>query len=93
MAHAVNILNKDPSDPPVTEVYELREVIGRGAFGVVRRGMNKRTTEPIACKSISKSHLVSKEDVEDVRSEIAILNHVAGHPNVVTFKVRYYHGY
>eukprot|EP00210_Caulerpa_lentillifera_P008598 g8202.t1 len=86
MSYLANVLNQDPSDPPVTGVYELKEVIGRGAFGVVRRGVNIQTNEPIACKSISKSRLVCKEDVDDVRTEIAILKHVAGHPNVVTFK-------
>lgn len=38
----------------------------------------------LAVKSISKAKLVCKEDVKDVQTEVAIMNLVAGHTNVVT---------
>ena len=87
MSYLNSILDKDPSEPSLTDLYELNEVVGKGAFGVVRRGVNKETGHAIACKTISKSRLVCKEDVEDVKREVAMLNHVAGHPNIVTIKV------
>lgn len=87
MSFLSNILNKDPTEPRLNEVYELAEVLGKGAFGVVRRGINKKTGHAIACKSISKSRLVCKEDVDDVKKEVEILSHVAGHPNIVSIKV------
>eukprot|EP00803_Ostreobium_quekettii_P009919 evm.model.scf_2513EXC.1 EVM.evm.TU.scf_2513EXC.1 scf_2513EXC:242-4351(+) len=68
------------------DCYSLADVVGKGAFGVVRAGKDKRGSEKIACKSISKAKLVCKEDVEDVRTEVAIMNHVAGHINVVTLR-------
>lgn len=60
---------------------------GKGAFGVVKLAINKKTGAKDACKSISKAKLVCKEDVKDVQAEVAIMNLVAGHPHVVSLKV------
>jgi serine/threonine protein kinase len=40
--------------------YTLGKVLGKGAFGVVRLVLEKRTGELFACKSISKAKLISK---------------------------------
>lgn len=48
----------------------------------------RATGEPAAVKSISKARLACRADVDDVRCEVAILNLVGGHPNVVTLLVR-----
>ena len=42
------------------------------------------TGEALACKSIAKRKLLTPEDVEDVRREIQIMHHLAGHPNVLS---------
>jgi calcium-dependent protein kinase len=84
-----NILGKGPHDPKLDDVYRVEKQIGKGAFGVVRAGSKKSTGEPVAVKSISKAKLVCKEDVKDVQAEVAIMNLVAGHPYVVTLKVRF----
>lgn len=81
-----NILGKGPTDPKLDEMYTLDKQIGKGAFGVVRACMKKTTKEKAAVKSISKAKLVCKEDVKDVQAEVAIMNLVAGHANVVTLK-------
>lgn len=78
-----NILGKGPNDPKLDELYVLDKQIGKGAFGVVRLGHNKATNEPVAVKSISKAKLTCKEDIQDVQAEVAIMNLVAGHGNVV----------
>jgi calcium-dependent protein kinase len=83
-----NILGKGPTDPRLEELFLLDKQIGKGAFGVVRLARNKATAEPVAVKSISKAKLVCKEDVKDVQAEVAIMNLVAGHINVVTLQVR-----
>jgi serine/threonine protein kinase len=70
------------------ELYVLDKQIGKGAFGVVRLGHHKATSEPAAVKSISKAKLTCKEDVQDVQAEVAIMNLVAGHGNVVMLQVR-----
>lgn len=84
-----NILGKGPNDPKLNEVYKVEsKQLGKGAFGVVRAATHKAKGEPVAVKSISKAKLVCKEDVKDVQAEVAIMNLVAGHPYVVTLKVR-----
>lgn len=49
---------------------------------------SRATSEALAVKSISKAKLVCKEDVKDVQAEVAIMNLVGGHPNLVTLNVR-----
>lgn len=82
-----NILGKSLSDPKLEELYILDKQIGKGAFGVVRLGHHRATGEPVAVKSISKAKLTCKEDVQDVQAEVAIMNLVAGHGNVVMLEV------
>uniref|UniRef100_A0A7R9VP03 Calcium-dependent protein kinase n=1 Tax=Chlamydomonas euryale TaxID=1486919 RepID=A0A7R9VP03_9CHLO len=67
----------------VRDFYTFSKVLGKGNFGVVHLVHDKRDSKPYACKSISKRKLVSAEDVEDVRREVQILLHLAGHKNVV----------
>ena len=88
MSALANILKKDPREPRLTKVYDIDTVLGKSAYGVVLRVINTSTGEAAACKSISKSKLVCKEDVEDVQQEIEMLNHVDGHPNIVSIIVR-----
>ena len=52
------------------------------------QAVNKTTGKPAAVKSISKAKLVCKEDVEDVKGEVAILHLVGGHKHVVSLEVR-----
>lgn len=82
-----NILAKGPKDPAVTDLYQMGEQIGKGAFGVVFSCTDKAKGTKLACKTINKSKLQCAEDVKDVQSEVAIMNLVAGHPNVVTLRV------
>lgn len=83
-----NILGKPPGARTVDLDYDLGKVLGKGAFGTVRLATNKtKPSEILACKSIAKAKLVCREDVQDVQREVAIMNHVAGHPNVVNSKV------
>lgn len=81
------ILAKNPNEPKVEDSYTLAEQVGKGAFGIVYAAVDKKTNKQYACKSIAKSKLSCKEDVKDVQSEVAIMNLVAGHQNVVTLKV------
>ena len=46
--------------------------------------MELATGKLYACKVISKHKLKSKEEIEDVRREVAIMHHLAGHENIVT---------
>ena len=65
-----------------TDYYELKEVIGKGKFGVVNRGIHKKTQQQVAVKIINKDNIKTIEDKELVRIEIGILK-LCHHPNVV----------
>ena len=65
------------------EIYSLGRKLGQGQFGTTFLCVEKGTGKEFACKSIAKRKLTTKEDVEDVRREIHIMHHLAGHPNVI----------
>jgi calcium-dependent protein kinase len=64
--------------------YSLGRKLGQGQFGTTYLCVDRATGAERACKSIAKRKLVTDEDVEDVRREIQIMHHLAGHPNVIT---------
>lgn len=66
------------------EIYSLGRKLGQGQFGTTFFCLEKETGKEFACKSIAKRKLTTKEDVEDVRREIQIMHHLAGHPNVIS---------
>lgn len=69
--------------------YTLGRKLGHGQFGTTFLCVEKATGKEYACKSIAKKKLVTKEDVEDVRREVEIMHHLAGHPNVIAIKAAY----
>jgi len=81
------ILGKQFED--VRQIYTLGKELGRGRFGVTYLCTMNSTGLTYACKSISKSNLVSEPDKEDIRREIQIMQHMSGQPNIVEFKGAY----
>ncbi|KAJ4850443.1 Calcium-dependent protein kinase 33 [Turnera subulata] len=73
----------------IKTIYGLDKELGRGQFGVTYLCTEKRTGIKYACKSISRSKLVTKKDMEDVRREVLMLQHLTGQPNIVEFKGAY----
>ncbi|KAL9238339.1 hypothetical protein vseg_012772 [Gypsophila vaccaria] len=73
----------------IRDLYILGRKLGQGQFGTTYLCTEISTGAEYACKSISKRKLISKEDVEDVRREIQIMHHLAGHKNIVTIKGAY----
>ncbi|KAJ7974813.1 Calcium-dependent protein kinase [Quillaja saponaria] len=71
------------------EFFTLGRKLGQGQFGTTFLCVEKATGKEYACKSIAKRKLVTDEDVEDVRREIQIMHHLAGHPNVISIKGAY----
>ncbi|KAK8945932.1 Calcium-dependent protein kinase 1 [Platanthera guangdongensis] len=71
------------------DVYSLGRRLGQGQFGTTYLCVEKATGAEYACKSIAKRKLTSIEDVEDVRREIQIMHHLAGHHNVISIKGAY----
>lgn len=65
--------------------YTLGKELGRGQFGVTYLCTENSTRRVYACKSILKRKLVSKNDKEDMKREILIMQHLSGQPNIVEF--------
>lgn len=71
------------------EFYSLGRKLGQGQFGTTFLCVEKVTGREYACKSIAKRKLLTDDDVEDVRREIQIMHHLAGHPNVISINGAY----
>jgi hypothetical protein len=63
--------------------YSLGDVIGRGGFGVVYKGLNTENAEFVAVKKVSLKHC-SKEQIESIQSEIKLLKKLK-HPHIVRY--------
>ncbi|WVY91276.1 hypothetical protein V8G54_036790 [Vigna mungo] len=73
----------------VKQHYTLGKELGRGQFGVTYLCTENSTGLQYACKSISKRKLVRRDDKEDMRREIQIMQHLSGQSNIVEFKGSY----
>lgn len=67
----------------IKDRFSLGRKLGQGQFGTTYLCIEKETGKEFACKTIAKRKLTTQEDVEDVRREIRIMHHLAGHPNVI----------
>jgi len=63
--------------------YYLGRELGQGKFGLVRICKSKATGEELACKTLPK------KTVENVHKEVEIMQHLSGHPSVVTLQAVY----
>ncbi|KAK1416462.1 hypothetical protein QVD17_32253 [Tagetes erecta] len=82
-----SILGKEYVD--INETYYIGKELGRGQFGVTYLCTEKATGLKYACKSISKIMLQTPKEMNDVRREIMLLQHLTGQPNIVEFKGAY----
>ena len=68
----------------ISELYEIKELIGKGKFGDVHLGIYKKTGINVAIKIINKEKVKTLEEKEFVRNEIGILK-ICHHPNIINF--------
>lgn len=66
----------------IEQDYELDKTLGKGKFGSVVLCRSKTTGEEFACKTLKKGE-------EIVHREVEIMQHLSGHPGVVTLKAVY----
>ena len=69
----------------INKRVELKNKIGKGAYGDVFLGRNIVTKETYAIKKITKKQLKSETIYQYFNNEIFILKHL-NHPNIVKFK-------
>ena len=65
----------------LTDIYEIKEQVGNGKFGLIKIGINKKTRKQVAIKIMSKKDMTN-QDLELVRTEIEILK-ICQHPNII----------
>ncbi|KAI4316988.1 hypothetical protein L6164_024905 [Bauhinia variegata] len=86
-SQVVTILGKPYTD--INVLYTLEKELGRGQFGITYLCTEKATGRKYACKSIARRKLTRKKEIDDVKREILILQHLTGQPNIVEFKGAY----
>ncbi|KAL9691238.1 hypothetical protein QQ045_011657 [Rhodiola kirilowii] len=84
---ADTVLGKPNDD--VSKYYRLGKELGKGQFGITYLCTENATGHLYACKSILKRKLVTKDDKNDIKREVQLLQHLSGQPNVVEFKGAY----
>lgn len=84
----VDLVLKNKTDH-LKEHYNLGRKLGHGQFGTTFLCVEKETGKEYACKSIAKRKLLTRDDIEDVRREIQIMHHLAGHSNIISIKGAY----
>ncbi|KAK7382924.1 hypothetical protein VNO78_28588 [Psophocarpus tetragonolobus] len=73
----------------IEEMYKMKKELGRGQSGVTYLCEERRTKREYACKTIGRGKMVSPQEIEDVRREVMILQHLSGQPNIVEFRGAY----
>lgn len=81
------ILGKPLED--IKKHYTLGKELGRGQFGITYLCTENSTGNTYACKSILKRKLKNKQDREDIKKEVQIMQHLSGQPNIVEFRGAY----
>jgi len=65
----------------LTDIYDIKQKLGSGKFGLIKLGINKKTNQKVAIKIMSKKKM-EDSDLELVRTEIEILK-ICQHPNII----------
>ena len=77
----VRLIRKATGYANLTDIYEIKEKLGNGKFGLVRLGIHKASGRKVAIKIMNKKDMNS-QDLELIKTEIEILK-VCQHPNIV----------
>ncbi|XP_057841866.1 serine/threonine-protein kinase PEPKR2 [Cryptomeria japonica] len=71
------------TDLKIESEYHMGPILGRGKFGVVKLCKNRVTGEELACKTLPKN------SAQNAYKEVEIMQHLSGHPNIVTLHSAY----
>ena len=77
----IDNLKKATGFTNLLDIYEVKEKLGNGKFGLVKLGINKQTKEKVAIKIMNKKKM-DTSDIELMRTEIEILK-ICQHPNII----------
>ncbi|XP_031438656.1 NUAK family SNF1-like kinase 1 [Clupea harengus] len=63
--------------------YELKETLGRGTYGKVKKAIERHTGRVVAIKSIRKEKIRDEQDMVHIRREIEIMSSLR-HPHIIS---------
>lgn len=69
-------------EPHITKKYEIKKRLGKGAYGIVWKAIDRRTGEVVAVKKIFDAFR-NQTDAQRTFREIMFLQEFGDHPNVV----------
>lgn len=75
----------------VSQKYKLLEIIGRGKFGTVHKGLDIDSKQLIAVKVLSLD--TDHEEVKDIQQEIQFLSNLKSVPNITHYYGSYLNGH
>ncbi|KXS10155.1 Pkinase-domain-containing protein [Gonapodya prolifera JEL478] len=92
----MDFFKPEPETAKKKKDYQIGEIVGKGAYGVVKEAIHIPTKRKVAIKVIEKSTLAKeRKNFSHVQAEFGILSSVK-HPNVIQFldwfetKTKYY---
>ena len=65
------------------DFYDLENSLGKGKYGIVKKGRHKKSGKEVAVKIVKKKEL-SLKDIELLKREIEVLK-ICQHPNIIRF--------
>lgn len=77
----IKLLKKATCYSDLNDIYEVKQKLGNGKFGLVNLGIHKKSHRQVAIKVMSKKDM-DNADLELVKTEIDILK-VCQHPNII----------
>ncbi|KAL8572227.1 Mitogen-activated protein kinase 15 [Nucella lapillus] len=69
-------------EPHITKKYDIKKRLGKGAYGIVWKAIDRRTGEVVAVKKIFDAFR-NKTDAQRTFREIMFLQEFGDHPNVI----------
>jgi calcium-dependent protein kinase len=77
----VSAIKRSTGYADLNDLYEVKDKLGNGKFGLVRLGIHKQTGRKVAIKIMTKKDMTN-QDLELVKTEIDILK-ICQHPNII----------
>jgi calcium-dependent protein kinase len=77
----VSAIKKATGYADLNDLYEVKDKLGNGKFGLVRLGIHKQSGRKVAIKIMTKKDMTN-QDLELVKTEIDILK-ICQHPNII----------
>ncbi|XP_034660716.1 mitogen-activated protein kinase 15 [Drosophila subobscura] len=82
MATKTEVLSNYELDTSVTEIFDVRKALGKGAYGIVWRAVDKRKKDTVALKKIFDAFR-DTTDAQRTYREVVFLRAFRHHPNII----------